>query len=107
MKRDVAVYIDDIIESIEKIQEYTKGLSEESFSRNTKVQDAVLRRLAIIGEAVKHLPADFKQKRKQIAWKEIAGARDIFVHEYFGVKMERIWKTIKKDLPELKRQIKG
>ncbi len=67
-----------------------------------KVFCAVLRRLAIIGEAVKHLPNNLREKHKQIPWKQIAGARDIFVHEYFGVGIERVWETIHADLPELK-----
>lgn len=105
MQRDIGLYLDDILESIEKIEEYTKSLSEEEFSRNTETQDAVLRRLAIIGEAVKHLPEDLKEKHKQIPWKQIAGARDIFVHEYFGVRIERVWETIHEDLPELKKVV--
>ena len=105
MKRDIGIYLDDIFESIEKIEDYTKGLSEEKFSRNIQIQDAVLRRLAIIGEAVKHLPADFRKKHKQITWKQIAGARDIFIHEYFGIEMQRVWRTIKEDLPELKKMV--
>ena len=106
MKRDIKLYLDDILESIQKIEDYTKDLTEEQFSRNTEVQDAVLRRLAIIGEAVKHTPEDLKSKHKQIPWKQIASARDVFVHEYFGIGMERIWKTVQQDLPELKRAIK-
>lgn len=107
MKRDIGLYLDDILESIEKIEEYTQDLSEERFSRDTQTQDAVLRRLAVIGEAVKHLPKDVREKHKQIPWRQIAGARDIFVHEYFGVGIERVWKTIQEDLPELKRVIEG
>ncbi len=102
MKRDIGLYIDDILESIQKIEKYTQDLTEEQFSRNTQTQDAVLRRLAIIGEAVKNLPADLKEKHKQIPWKQIAGARDIFVHEYFGVGIERVWEAIHQNLPELK-----
>src|SRR3990172_2479619 len=105
MKRDIGLYLDDILESIQKIEDYTKDLTEEQFSRNTEAQDAVLRRLAIIGEAVKHLPEDLKEKHKQIPWKQIAGARDIFVHEYFGVGIERVWETIQEDLPELKKVV--
>ena len=90
MVRDIGLYLDDISESIQKIEKYIQGLTEEQFSRNTETQDAVLRRLAIIGEAVKHLPDDLKEKHKKIPWKQIIGARDIFVHEYFGIKMERI-----------------
>ncbi len=105
MQRDIGLYLNDILESIEKIEEYTKDLNEEEFSRNTVTQDAVLRRLAIIGEAVKHLPEDLKEKHKQIPWKQIAGARDIFVHEYFGVGIERVWGTIHEDLPKLKKAV--
>lgn len=107
MKRDIGLYLDDILESIEKIENYTQDLNEEEFSRNSETQDAVLRRLTIIGEAVKHLPKDLREKHKQIPWKQIVGARDIFVHEYFGVGMERVWKTIKEDLPELKKVVEG
>jgi len=106
MQRDIGLYLDDILESIKKIEEYTHDLSEEEFSRNTETQDAVLRRLAIIGEAVKHLPEDLKEKHKQIPWKQIAGARDIFVHEYFGVGIERVWGTIHEDLSKLKEVVK-
>lgn len=106
MQRDIGLYLDDILESIEKIEEYTQGASEELFSRNTLAQDAVLRRMAIIGEAVKHLPAELTEKHKQIPWKQIAGARDIFVHEYFGVGIERVLETIHKDLPQLKSLVK-
>jgi len=102
MKRDINLYLDDILESIEKIESYTQNISEDEFSRNTKTQDAVLRRLAIIGEAVKHLPEDIREKHKQIPWKQIAGARDIFVHEYFGVGIDMVLVAIHKDLPNLK-----
>lgn len=102
MQRDISLYLDDILESIERIEEYTESLNEVEFSRNTETQDAVLRRLAIIGEAVKHLPEDLKEKHKQIPWKQVAGARDIFIHEYFGVGIERVWETIHEDLSELK-----
>jgi len=62
MKRDIRVYVEDILESIEKIEEYTKPISEEDFYKNTQIQDAVLRRLAIIGEAVKNIPQEFRDK---------------------------------------------
>ena len=106
MKRDVRVYLDDILESIERIQDYVKGLSEDQFMDAVDIQDAVVRRLEIIGEAVKHISKDVRDKHPEVEWKKIAGARDIFVHEYFGVKLERIWDTISNDLPSLKKQIK-
>lgn len=105
MKRDLRVYLDDILESIELIQEYTTNLTEGEFKRAVEVQDAVVRRLEIIGEAVKHIPDDVRKKYPDVPWKKIAGARDIFVHEYFGVRLERVWDTITNDLPPLKVQI--
>jgi len=106
-KRNVNLYINDIQESIEKIEEYTKGITLEEFLRNTQIQDAVLRRLEIIGEAVRNLPKDFKEKQTGIPWDMIAGMRNVVAHEYFGVNVKRVWKTIEKDIPELKNKIKN
>jgi len=105
MKRDYKVYLDDITESIRKIENYTRGKSWSDFTNDTKLQDAVLRRLEIIGEAAKHIPDEIKEKYPKVEWKKIAGARNIFAHEYFGVRLERIWNTVVKDLPKLKEQL--
>lgn len=106
MKRDYRIYLDDILESIEKIEEYTKGKSWLDFANDTELQDAVLRRFEIIGEAIKHTPDEVKEKYPEIEWKKAAGARDIFAHEYFGVSLERVWSTVVKDLPKFRDQIK-
>ncbi|MFQ5910850.1 MAG: DUF86 domain-containing protein [Thermoplasmata archaeon] len=114
MKMDISVYVQDIIESITRIEDYTRNVTEEEFYENTQVQDAVLRRLEIMGEAVKNIPDETKERHKGIPWKEIAGLRDILIHGYFGVNLKRIWKVVKEDIPELrvrilevKREIEG
>jgi uncharacterized protein with HEPN domain len=103
--RDVRVYIEEILECIAKIEEYTKGITEDSFYGNTQIQDAVIRRLEIMGEAVKGVPAEFREKYPEIPWRKISGMRDFLIHEYFGVNLERVWKVAKEDVVELKGKI--
>ena len=105
MTRDMRLYIQDILESIEAIEEYVQSTTEEQFYRNRQVQDAVLRRLEIIGEAVKNLDEDFRNRYQEIPWKKVAGLRDVLIHEYFGVSLKRVWRVIKIDLVDLKLQI--
>lgn len=106
MKRDARVYIEDILESITKIEEYTKELkNDEEFYNNTQIQDAVLRRLEIIGEAAKNIPNEFRDQYPDIPWKQIVGMRDILIHEYFGVNLKRALKVVKEDMVDLKAKI--
>ena len=105
IKRNTLVYLKDILESIERIENYTKSVKEENFYEDLQLQDAVLKRLEIIGEAVKNIPASIRKKYPEIPWKEMAGLRDVLVHEYFGVNQKRVWKVVAKRLSPLKEQI--
>jgi uncharacterized protein with HEPN domain len=105
MKRNINLYLQDIYESIEAIEQYTDNLTEKEFLNNIQIEDAVIRRFEIIGEAVKNLDKNFREQYPKVPWKEIAGMRDVFVHEYFGVELDRVWDAVKNNLPELKRHI--
>lgn len=105
MKRDLNEYLKDILGSVSKIEEYTQGVSEAEFSQNQQMQDAVMRRLEIIGEAAKCLPPSFLANHKGIPWQDIAGMRDKLIHHYFGVNLGRVWEVLTKDLPDLKLKL--
>lgn len=105
MKKEIRVYLDDILESIKQIEKYTNKVTENKFNKNLQLQDAVLRRLEIIGEAVKNIPLHVRAKYPKVPWKKIAGMRDILIHEYSGVNLKRVWKVIKEDLVNLKNNI--
>ena len=107
MKKDPQIFLKHIIESIEEIENYTKDQDKEKFRKHNMMQDAVIRRIGIIGQAVKNLPLSFRKKHIHIMWKEIAGMRDILIHDYFGVNIDLVWETVKKDIPKLKKQIEN
>ena len=101
MSRDESLYLGDIQESCEKVLRFTKGLAYKDFVQDDLHFDAVLRNLEIIGEAVKNISDETRQKYPQIKWRKIAGFRDIVAHEYFGVNEETIWDIVKNQIPIL------
>jgi uncharacterized protein with HEPN domain len=97
--RNTQLYIKDILDSINSIETFVKGMDFNTFKNDDLVSSAVIRKFEIIGEAVKHIPNEMRIKYPEIPWKEIAGFCDKLIHFYFGIKYDMIWNTIKK-LPE-------
>jgi uncharacterized protein with HEPN domain len=105
--REPRLYLDDIWDCITAIEEYSRSVEKDAFLADRKLQDAILRRLEVMGEAVKHLPDEFRERYPDVPWKRLAGLRDILIHEYFGVKMLRVWYMVQTDLPALKRAVQA
>ena len=101
MPRDYRLYVDDILEAVRRIQNYTRDMDYKSFSSDLKTQDAVIRNLEIIGEAARHLPPEKTRKAPGIEWPKILGLRNILTHEYFGVNLPIIWDLVEHKLDSL------
>jgi uncharacterized protein with HEPN domain len=102
MMRDYLDYLLDIRDSIHKIEKFTKAYTLSRFADDEKTQLAVVKSLEIIGEAVKKIPATLKRKHPNIPWRKVAGMRDKLVHEYYGINIKVVWRTVTEDLPPLK-----
>lgn len=105
MKKNNKIFLLHILESIQRIENFTNNLSESKFIESEEKQDATIRRLEIIGEAAKNLSKVFKNKYPDIEWKKIAGMRNIIAHEYFGVDLKLTYKIVKEDTPKFKKNI--
>lgn len=103
MKKNPQVFLRHILESIKWIENDVENLSEEEFLANVPIQDAVVRRIEIIGEAVRNVPVDLKQAHPETPWQDIADMRNKLIHEYFEVDLELVWEVVKRDLPPFKK----
>lgn len=101
-KRDVRLFVHDMLEAIEKIERYTAGLSFAQFENNDLVVDAVIRNLEVIGEAAKYVPSHLRDRYNGIDWVRVVGFRNIVIHAYFDVDVEIVWTIATQQLGELK-----
>ena len=106
-KRSPSLFVEDVIESANKILDYTKSLSFEDFIKDGKTVDAVIRNFEIIGEAANRLPEDFKDKHSNIEWHRIRGFRNRIVHDYFGIDYSIVWEIKESFLPNLLQSLKS
>jgi uncharacterized protein with HEPN domain len=105
-KRDTTLLVGDILESVQKILDYTAGQSFEDFKNDSKTVDAVIRNFEIIGEASNRLPEEFRDRFPEIDWNRIRGFRNRVVHDYFGVDYSIVWAIKEVFLPQLISQLK-
>lgn len=102
MPRDHQAYLQDILTSIRRIEEYVGNLTFQEFQQSSMIQDAVVRNLEIIGEAVKQFSEEFRKTNSNLEWRKIGGLRDILIHAYFGIDLPIIWNILQTKLTPLK-----
>ena len=104
--RIILDYLNDILENISDIREFTAALTRESFSNDKKTIKAVVRSLEVVGEAANKLPEHIRDRYPAVSWDEIIGMRNRLIHEYFGVDLDIVWQTIEEDLEPLETAVK-
>lgn len=101
-KRDPSDYLRDVLDAIDKIAQFTRGMNSEQFAGDDKTQFAVVRAMEIVGEATKQIPKTVRSRHPQVPWTKMAGMRDKLIHGYFGVDLEIVWETATQLIPTLK-----
>ncbi|PIZ74359.1 hypothetical protein COY07_00665 [Candidatus Peregrinibacteria bacterium CG_4_10_14_0_2_um_filter_43_11] len=105
MKKDPLILVEHILECIDLIESYSEDIKRVDFLRKTQMQDAIVRRVEIIGEAAKNFPQKIKDQYSDVFWKEMVSTRNILVHAYTDISLEVIWRIVKKELLPLKKQM--
>ena len=103
--RDDSVYLSHIRDSCLRIESYLSGVGEKEFLETELIQDAVVRQIQVIGEAVKRISKELRNASPGIPWSDIAGMRDKLVHDYMGIDLEAVWETARTDIPTLRAQL--
>ena len=103
MKAD-GLYLTQILECITHIESYTSG-GRSSFMETRMIQDATVRNFEVMGEATKRVSQALRDANPAVRWKDVAGLRDVLIHDYEGVDLDEVWNIVQRDMPVLKQQL--